>query len=102
MVKRFILGSFRRKRPVAAIISKAMKRYLDKLEIPFTRELLWNGGKAWKEYISRGRKRKQRIVPDFLIGAFSKVKIDTIITRDVGFYKEHFQLEVNYTRIPGD
>ena len=34
MVKRFTLGSFRRERPVAAIISKTMKQYLDKLEIP--------------------------------------------------------------------
>jgi hypothetical protein len=34
MVKRFIPGTFRCKRPVEAIISKTMKRYLDKLEIP--------------------------------------------------------------------
>ena len=34
MVKHFTPGSFRFKRPVAEIISKTMKRYLDKLEIP--------------------------------------------------------------------
>jgi len=34
MVKRFIPGTFRCNRPVEAIISKTMKRYLDKLEIP--------------------------------------------------------------------
>ena len=34
MVKRFIPGNFRCNRPVAGIISKTMKRYLDKLEIP--------------------------------------------------------------------
>ena len=33
MVKRFKLGSFRFKRSVADIISKTMKRYLDKFEI---------------------------------------------------------------------
>jgi hypothetical protein len=34
MVKRFTPGNFRRKRSVAAIISKTMKRFLDKLKIP--------------------------------------------------------------------
>jgi len=34
MVKRFMPDTFRCKRPVEAIISKTMKRYLDKLEIP--------------------------------------------------------------------
>jgi len=33
MVKRFMLGSFRFKRSVANIISKTMKRYLDKLKM---------------------------------------------------------------------
>jgi hypothetical protein len=34
MVKRFMPDTFRCKWPVEAIISKTMKRYLDKLEIP--------------------------------------------------------------------
>jgi hypothetical protein len=34
MVKRFIPASFRCNRPVADIISKTMKRYFNKLEIP--------------------------------------------------------------------
>jgi len=34
MVKRFIPESFHCNRPVATIISKTMKRYLDKLKIP--------------------------------------------------------------------
>ena len=34
MVKRFMPGTSRCKRAVEAIISKTMKRYLDKLEIP--------------------------------------------------------------------
>jgi predicted nucleic acid-binding protein len=63
---------------------------------PFTREILWEGGKAWKDYVSRGGKRKDRIIPDFLIGAFSSLKAEAIITRDSAFYKEHFQLEVYY------
>ena len=34
IIKRFIPGTFRCKRAVEVIISKTMKRYLDKLEIP--------------------------------------------------------------------
>jgi len=63
---------------------------------PFTREMLWKAGRAWKDYVSKGGKRKQRIIPDFLIGAFSSVKAEAIMTRDQGFFKERFQLEVYY------
>ncbi len=64
---------------------------------PLTREVLWKAGRAWKDYVSRGGKRKDRIIPDFLIGAFSSVKGDLLITRDKGFYKEHFQIEIFYS-----
>ena len=65
--------------------------------LPFTREILWKAGREWKAYVGRGGKRKDRIIPDFLIGAFSSVKAEAIITRDKGFYKEHFQLDVFYS-----
>jgi len=64
--------------------------------VPFTREFLWKGGKAWNEYMLRGGKRKQRIVPDFLIGAFSGLRAHMIITGDEGFCKEQFNLQVHY------
>ena len=64
--------------------------------LPFTRDILWKGGKAWKDYILRGGKRKNRIIPDFLIGAFSSVKADAIITRDKGFYKKYFHIDPYY------
>ena len=64
--------------------------------VPFTREVLWKGGEVWKAYVSRGGKRKDRIIPDFLIGAFSSLKAQAIITRDRDFYGEHFQIKVYY------
>ncbi len=64
--------------------------------LPFTREVLWKAGGEWKAYVNRGGKRKERIMPDFLIGAFSCLKAEAIITRDKAFYKEHFQLDVYY------
>ena len=63
---------------------------------PFTREVLWKAGREWKDYVARGGKRKDRIIPDFLIGAFSSVKADSLITRDKGFYKEYFQIDIFY------
>jgi len=65
--------------------------------LPFTRETLWMAGKVWKGYISRGGKRKDRILPDFLIGAFSSIKAGAIITRDKDFYKRIFRIEVYYS-----
>jgi len=64
--------------------------------LPFTRDMLWKGGKAWKDYILKGGKRKDRIISDFLIGAFSSVKAEEIITRDSGFYKKYFHIDAYY------
>jgi len=64
--------------------------------LPFTREILWKAGREWKSYVNGGGKRKERIMPDFLIGAFSCLKAEAIITRDKAFYKAQFQLEVYY------
>ena len=64
--------------------------------LPFTRETLWMAGKVWKSYISRGGKKKDRILPDFLIGAFSSIKAGAIITRDKDFYKRIFRIKVSY------
>ncbi|MEJ2588487.1 MAG: type II toxin-antitoxin system VapC family toxin [Deltaproteobacteria bacterium] len=64
--------------------------------LPFTREILWKAGMEWKGYLKRGGQGKDRIIPDFLIGSFSFVKAEAIITRDKSFYKEYFQLDVYY------
>lgn len=61
--------------------------------LPFSREILWKGGEVWKAYTQKGGKRKDRIIPDFLIGAFSSVKAEAIITRDRDFYKTYFHLD---------
>ena len=63
---------------------------------PFTSEILWKAGEAWNEYRSRGGKRKDRILPDFLIGAFTSMRAEWIVTRDKGFYKKNFSLKVFY------
>lgn len=63
---------------------------------PFTSEILWRAGEVWNDYRSRGGKKKNRILPDFLIGAFTSIKAEWIITRDKDFYEKNFSLQVFY------
>ena len=63
---------------------------------PFNREMLWMAGEVWKGYRSRGGKRKNRILPDFLIGAFTRINAKSIVTRDKTFYEKNFSLQVYY------
>ena len=43
----------------------------------------------WLSYLRSGGKRI-RILPDFLIAAHATNQADALITRDRGFYREHF------------
>jgi len=55
--------------------------------------VLWEAGRIWKEYLKRGGKRKNRILPDFIIGAFAKLNADAFITRDKKFYQKYFHIK---------
>ena len=67
--------------------------FLDETQIklkPCRKEVLWEAGKTWKDYLTRGGKRRERILPDFIIGAFAKLNADALITRDKRFYQQFF------------
>jgi predicted nucleic acid-binding protein len=58
-----------------------------------TPDVLWQAGLAWKEYLKRGGKRENRILPDFIIGAFAEHGADLFVTRDKIFFNKHFNLK---------
>jgi predicted nucleic acid-binding protein len=58
-----------------------------------TPDVLWQAGLVWKEYLKKGGKRENRILPDFIIGAFAEHSADILVTRDKRFFKKHFSLK---------
>ena len=57
---------------------------------PLNTDSSFLAGTHWREY-SRLSGKRQRIITDFLIGAFAELQADEFLTRDRGFYGKYFK-----------
>jgi predicted nucleic acid-binding protein len=53
-------------------------------------EASFAASRAWLQYRKSGGKR-ERILADFIIGAHAQNQCDGLLSRDRGFYREHFE-----------
>jgi predicted nucleic acid-binding protein len=58
---------------------------------PMNESAAMRAGHMNKRYRSRGGKRQERVVADFLIGAQALMQCTGLITRDAGFYRDYFK-----------
>jgi predicted nucleic acid-binding protein len=56
---------------------------------PLNREAHFLAGRTWRTYRKQGGQRN-RILPDFLIGAHAQVQATRLLSRDRGFYRKLF------------
>lgn len=56
---------------------------------PLGRQACFLASQFWSAYRERGG-RRERILPDFLIGAHAQTQASRLLTRDRGFYRELF------------
>jgi len=71
---------------------KDLSNMLNDLDIkvePIGDEACFLAGQAFLTYRMRSGKR-DRILPDFLIGAHAQVRCSRLLTRDRGFYRDYF------------
>ena len=64
-------------------------RQINATSSPIDASIAWDAGRRWLQYRRAGG-RRTRIITDFLIGAHAAAAAESFLTRDRGFYRNHF------------
>jgi predicted nucleic acid-binding protein len=74
--------------PDRALLDSSLKKIGIEI-ILINNESAFLAGQLWNIYRKKTKSR-DRIITDFLIGAFTKTQAEQFLTRDRGFYKQYF------------
>lgn len=73
--------------------AELLRRFLKETGLrvaPMRVETCWEAGATWRRYRRRQRGVRDRIVPDFMVGAHALREASGLLTRDLGFYRANF------------
>ena len=59
--------------------------------VPVESRAAIRAGEMQRRYRQRGGGRRDRTIPDFLVGAHAMLQCSALITRDGGFFRDYFK-----------